>query len=106
MRRTASGLGPGVFLMAFLPTLAWAAGNAQTGKEVAERWCASCHLVNAEQTQGSADAPSFMSIAEQSGEELEWLKAFLVEPHPPMPEMSLTRQEIQDLIAYLDALGK
>jgi hypothetical protein len=80
MRRTASGLGPGVLLIAFLPTLAWAAGNVQTGKEVAERWCASCHLVSAEQTQGSADAPSFMSIAEHSGEEVEWLKAFLVEP--------------------------
>jgi len=47
-----------------------------------------------------------MSIAERSGQDLEWLKTFLVEPHPPMPEMSLTRQEIQDLIAYIEALRK
>lgn len=89
-----------------MPMLALAAGDARTGQELAERWCASCHLVKPEQTQGAADAPSFMSIAERSGQDLEWLKTFLVEPHPPMPEMSLTREEIQNLIAYIDALQK
>jgi mono/diheme cytochrome c family protein len=82
---------------------AHAAGNDRAGQMLAERWCASCHLVTPEQTQASADVPSFRSIAEKS-EKLKWLEGFLLDPHPPMPNLSLTRQEIQDLMAYFESL--
>ena len=88
------------------PMQAFAGGSAQNGKLIAERWCASCHLVSREQTRAAADVPSFNSIAKGSKHRLDWLLAFLTDPHPPMPNLSLTRQEMSDLVAYFEALQK
>lgn len=87
-----------------LPARGIAAGDAERGQDIAERWCAACHLVSPAQDRASADVPSFMSIAERSEGDLGWLRAFLADPHPRMPDMSLTRQEIQDLVAYVERL--
>jgi mono/diheme cytochrome c family protein len=88
------------------PMQAFAAGSAQNGKLIAERWCASCHLVSPEQTRAASDVPSFDAIAKRSQQKLDWLSAFLTDPHPPMPDLSLTRQEISDLVAYFEVLQK
>lgn len=100
--------------IAFLPLLlmstagmagsALAQGYALDGKAVAERWCASCHVVSPEQTTAMADAPSFNSIAQRSESDIEALEGFLADPHPPMPQMSLTRSEIRDLLGYIRSL--
>jgi mono/diheme cytochrome c family protein len=95
-------------LLALVLTLSFssssrAAGTPQAGQTLAERWCASCHLVTPWQTQASADVPSFGSIANKT-EQLDWLVGFLADPHPPMPTLSPTRQEIQDLVAYFEFL--
>ncbi len=79
-------------------------GDVATGRAIAERWCAACHIVSPEQTSGSADVLTFMTIAEQSEEDLASLEAFLADPHPVMPDMSLTRQEIRDIAAYIGSL--
>jgi hypothetical protein len=34
----------------------------------------------------------------------EQLRAFLTHPHGQMPDLSLTRSEIDDLIAYIESL--
>lgn len=81
-----------------------AAGRAGDGKVLAMQWCAQCHVVADDQTTASADAPTFKAIAQQYRANISVLEAFLVDPHPPMPDMSLTRQEIQDLIAYIGSL--
>ncbi|MGQ7793255.1 c-type cytochrome [Faunimonas sp. B44] len=81
-----------------------AAGDAASGKAIAERWCASCHVVGPEQATAMADVPSFGAIVERSKGELGWLEGFLADPHPMMPDMSLTRQEIRDLAAYIGSL--
>ena len=83
---------------------ALAQGNADTGRAVAELWCASCHLVSPDQTSAVADVPSFPSIAQRSDSEIEALEGFLADPHPPMPDLSLTRNEIRDLLAYIRSL--
>lgn len=93
---------PGLILA--LPMHALAQESAERGGAIAKRWCAECHVVSADQEQASADAPPFMSIAERSEGAFGWLAAFLAEPHPVMPEMSLSRQQIRDLAAYLAAL--
>jgi mono/diheme cytochrome c family protein len=90
-------------MTAALTGQALAAGSAERGLEIAQRWCASCHLVTPDQTQALADVPSFMTVAEDS-EGLDWLEPFLADPHPVMPDMSLTRQEISDLVAYFERL--
>lgn len=79
-------------------------GIAASGKVIAERWCAACHIVSPEQTTGSADLPTFMSIAKAAADDTDPLEAFLADPHPVMPDMSLTRQEIRDLVAYVASL--
>lgn len=75
-------------------------GDAGRGETIARRWCAACHVVAADQTRAAADAPSFMAVAVRVGSP-DSLKAFLADPHPLMPDMSLTRAEIADLTAYI-----
>lgn len=81
-----------------------AVGRASTGKEIAIKWCSSCHLVTDNQESTSADIPSFGFIAEKYRESINALGAFLADPHPPMPNLSLTRREIQDLMAYIRSM--
>ena len=93
-------------LLTVVGSSAFAAGQAEQGKAIAERWCAACHQVSPEQTTASADVPSFMTIAQMRAtpSALAALQGFLADPHPVMPDMSLTRQEIRDLVAYIGSL--
>ena len=93
-------------LLALIGGSALAESRPAEGKEIAQRWCAACHQVSAEQTTASADVPSFMTIAQMRAtpSALAALEGFLADPHPLMPDMSLTRQEIGDLVAYIGSL--
>ena len=93
-------------LLALVADPALAAGRAGEGKAIGQRWCAACHQVSPEQTTASADVPSFMTIAQMRAtpSALAALEGFLADPHPVMPDMSLTRQEIRDLVAYIGSL--
>ena len=77
---------------------AQAAGDAAQGKATAERWCATCHVV-APGGRGADVAPAFSRIARERND--EYLRGFLSRPHPPMPRYELSRQDIDDLIAYI-----
>jgi len=80
------------------------AADVAQGERIARRWCAACHVVSADQQRASADVPSFFDVARRrSGQDL---RAFLTDPHPRMPDMSLTREEIADLVAYIESLKK
>lgn len=87
-----------------LPLCARADDTAK-GKIIAKRWCASCHVVSSDQTKGNSDAPSFSSIADDKLTP-KTLKAFLSYPHPKMPDMNLSRNEIGDLVAYIRTLAR
>jgi mono/diheme cytochrome c family protein len=82
------------------------AADAGQGGELAKRWCAACHVVSPEQQQGSDRVPSFASIARQPGFGVEKLTYFLLDPHPKMPDMALTRREAEDLAAYIASLRR
>ncbi|MBI1980965.1 MAG: cytochrome c [Methylocystis sp.] len=88
---------------AMLSTFALAAGEAQRGAIIAKRWCASCHVVTSDQTSASADAPSFYDIARRRTDKRK-LGHFLMDPHPPMPDMHLSRKEIDDIVSYIRSL--
>ena len=76
-----------------------AAGEAVEGRRLAERWCVSCH--------GATDAaPPLEALANRPNRTAYTLRAWLTQPHPPMPDLSLTREEIDDLVAYLAELAK
>ena len=81
-----------------------AAADADHGADLAKRWCASCHVVADGQSQASADVPSFASVARRPNFSPERLAFFLLDPHPKMPNVSLTRVEAADLAAYIASL--
>lgn len=77
--------------------------DPQNGAALAKRWCASCHIVSKDQTRGTDGVPSFASIAGRATFSGEQLAFFLLDPHPAMPAMTLTRNEARDLAAYIGA---
>lgn len=80
------------------------ADPAADGAQLAQRWCASCHVVAATQSGAVPQGPpSFLTIA-KNGPGADQLRAFLSHPHGAMPDLSLTRTEIDDLIAYIQSL--
>ena len=81
-------------------------GDADHGSILAQRWCASCHVVSGAQRTGVDQSPSFASIAQRADFNAEQLAFFLLEPHPKMPNMSLSRKEAEDLAAYIAAQGR
>jgi mono/diheme cytochrome c family protein len=89
---------------ALLPLTARAAGDPESGRTVAEGWCASCHALGRPQTATDA-APAFVTIAQHGHADPGRLRAWLTDPHPPMPNPGLSRQQIEDVIAYLQQLG-
>jgi mono/diheme cytochrome c family protein len=93
---------PLLALLSSLPAAAAPPDPAQ-GETIAKRWCAACHVVAADQKQASADVPSFFDIAKRKTS--ADLTSFLTDPHPKMPDMSLTREEIADLTAYIRSLA-
>ncbi len=80
------------------------AADAANGARIADRWCASCHVVRPDQPRASADVPPFSAIAAKYPD-IAPLTAFLGAPYPRMPAMALSRDEIADLVAYIRTQG-
>ncbi len=80
--------------------------DAKTGHVIASKLCTSCHIVGAEAANATmpADVPTFEVIANQPGQTAEKIAGRIVIPHPPMPTINLTRQEIGDVAAYIMSL--
>jgi len=99
-----------IAIVGFIPALAACmtqaalAEDADNGLRLAQRWCASCHVVSSGQKRGSDVTRSFASIAQRPNFNAEKLAFFLLDPHPIMPNMSLTRNEAQDIAAYIATL--
>lgn len=95
-----------LILWAWLDHSSAMAADAKHGEEMARRWCAACHVVSTDQRQAKGEAPPFASIARNPNFSAERLVFFLLDPHPKMPDMSLTRKEAADLAAYIHSLAK
>ncbi|CAN1724132.1 Cytochrome c-552 [Hyphomicrobium sp. 1Nfss2.1] len=82
--------------------------DAKTGKVIAEKLCVGCHIVGAEAAGAtvSSDVPSFEQIANVPDQTVKSIAGAIVIPHPPMPQIQLTREEIGDVAAYILSLKK
>ena len=89
-----------------LSTATCFSADAQHGRDLAKRWCASCHVVSPDQQSASADAPPFATIAQYPTFDPKRLAYFLLEPHPKMPQMALGRAAADDIAAYIATLRK
>jgi mono/diheme cytochrome c family protein len=100
-RRSAVHFSSAAFLLGFALVAAAPATAADVahGGIIAGRWCAACHVVSPDQKRASTDVPGFADIARRRGN--GDLTTFLIDPHPKMPDMSLSRDEIADLVAYI-----
>jgi len=78
--------------------------DPQNGLRIAQRWCASCHVITAGQRTGTDQAPPFRTIVRIPNFDASKIALFLLDPHPKMPDMSLTRDEAADLAAYIASL--
>jgi mono/diheme cytochrome c family protein len=75
------------------------------GRRLAERWCEACHVVTPTQVRAATDqAPPFATIARTPAFNASKIALFLLDPHPKMPGMALSRSEAADLAAYIVSL--
>jgi cytochrome c len=87
------------------PSSAQDLGDVASGHKLAETWCSSCHLVGAPHgTVVSNGAPTFAAIAADKAVTVLSLRAFLQTPHARMPDLHLTREEVDDLASYILSL--
>ena len=77
------------------------AGDAANGKDLATRWCSSCHDVGTGRPPNDG-APAFEAVARRPGMTRAGLEGWLANPHPPMPKLTLTRREIDDIVSYIE----
>jgi cytochrome c2 len=90
--------------MIALATSAYAA-DPSNGEKLAHRWCEACHVVSPGQRNTTTDqAPPFATIAGRSDFEASKIAMFLLDPHPKMPDMSLSRTEAANLAGYIATL--
>ncbi len=92
----------GLLLLLLTPGTQAGERDVAAGWALATKWCASCHLVG-DSDVASDGAPPFAALAEDPDMTSDRLSAFLAEPHGGMRELSLSRQQIDDLIAYIES---
>ena len=63
-----------------------------------------CHVVEANQTKATDNAPSFRDIAARPGTTAESIDRYLSTGHTLMPDFSLATQERNALVAYILSL--
>ncbi|SRR5260370_21630301 len=92
-----------------LPVLALLAAHpvradAGKGGQLARQWCANCHVIGDDRSGPVPQGPPSFRAIPQSGLTADQLRAFLSSPHGAMPNLSLTRAEIDDLLDYIAAV--
>jgi mono/diheme cytochrome c family protein len=76
-------------------------GDPVAGRKVAEAWCANCHVFPGSTHATATGAPSFSAIAANRSTTPLGLRAFLQTPHARMPDLHLSNDETDDLIAFI-----
>ena len=97
-----AGLGLVIFFL-LISTGNAAAADSVNGQRLAERWCAECHVIAPGQQRASDAVPTFVQIGGRFDETA--LATFLASAHHSrMPNLSLSRSEITDLVAFIKGL--
>ena len=92
-----------VLAISTAPASAAPAGSADAGRDLVMRSCISCHAP--EGTRAATDgAPPLSFVAKDNRKNPAWVRGWLMDPHPPMPGIMLSRKQIDDIIAYLNTL--
>lgn len=85
---------------------AQAAEDIETGRALAERLCARCHMAPGQgEKLGPNDIPAFAAIAQRRNQSHEGIVAWLRSIPPIMPNHHLSQDEMHALAAYILTLG-
>lgn len=80
-------------------------GDPAAGRRLAEAWCSGCHVIGPGTSGPVADAtPTFPSIARMPSTTGMSLRVFLLTPHSRMPDIQMSREQTDDVIAYILSL--
>lgn len=90
------------FMLLVTPSTQAGERDVAAGWALAKKWCASCHLLG-DSDVANDGAPPFAALAKDPAMTSDRLSAFLAEPHGGMRSLSLSRQQIDDLIAYIES---
>ncbi|MGE0667831.1 MAG: cytochrome c [Sphingomonadales bacterium] len=78
---------------------------AEKGADLARMWCSACHVTGTgEPEQGLDAAPPFASLAPTVTANPDHYRTFLTRPHGSMREITLSRDEIDAVLAYISSL--
>ena len=80
--------------------------DARRGKDLIERFCSSCHLMPEARGPVVIGVPTLNAIANEPNQTGDRIARSLLNPHPPMPNASLGRDEINDIVMYLNSLRR
>ncbi|HTI86949.1 MAG TPA: cytochrome c [Alphaproteobacteria bacterium] len=78
-------------------------GNPDNGLKLARQWCTPCHVVEPAGRGGDA-GPPFIQVANRPDRTAQTLRAWLNDPHPPMPNLGLSGREVDDIAVYIESL--
>lgn len=96
-----------VIAAALSPTMLHAEefGDAERGRDFAEKTCSECHAVRKENSESPrVEAPPFKAIADQPSTTRLALTVWFRSPHPTMPNLVLSAEETDNVIAYILSL--
>lgn len=79
-------------------------GDVHAGREVATSLCVQCHQIESANRDPGRIPPDFGAIADMASQTALSLRVFLQTPHGGMPRYQLTRDETDDVIAYILSL--
>lgn len=75
------------------------------GKALAETLCSGCHNVwMGPVERDKTEIPSFYDFANQPNQTPELLAAGIILPHPLMPKVPFTNEELRNIVAYIMSL--
>ena len=86
------------------PSFAVDPGDPEGGLRLARAWCSNCHVVENGGIAASTGAPPFAAIAANRTLTPLGLRVFFQSPHVRMPDLHLSNDEMDNLIAYLMSL--
>lgn len=81
-------------------------GDPTAGRQLAHDVCAACHVIEpGEQPRSDIEAPAFPDVAKRPGITALSLRVFLQTPHDRMPDLRLSREDTDDVIAHILSFG-
>lgn len=98
-------LGATTFVFLVASAYAQPVGNAAQGRKIIDRICIECHAVTDEEARNRSNrAASFQTIANTPGMTPLALSVWFRTPHREMPNIILSKDEREDLIAFITSL--